>query len=109
MTKLDPIKSVDDFASSTRYLGTNAQELLMECMKDELTFYSNRHESYMTYFFCSLDPDAFSCIISDVDINAFQKKVLEASSQYLSSLDGRDVLLQLDQVGEFANDCGGVE
>jgi len=95
MTNLDPTKSVGDFASSTRYLGMNAQELLMECMKDETTFYSNRHESYITYFFCCLDPDAFSCFISDVDINAFKKKVLEASTQYLSMLQSPTTLRRL--------------
>lgn len=109
MTNFDQSKSVDDFASSTRHLGMNAQELLMECMKDEATSYSNRYGSYMTYFFCFLDPDTFTTAISDADITSFQKKVLDASMKYLSSLEGREATLQLDQVGEFSKDCGSVE
>lgn len=109
MTNLDPIKSAVDFTNSTLRLGVNPQELLMQCMKDEMTFYSNRHGCYMTYFFCFLDPDAFTSIISDADINSFQKKVLDASIKYLSSLDGREATLQLDQAGEFSKDCGSAE
>lgn len=109
MTNFDPSKSADDFTTSTRHLGMNAQELLMQCMEDESTCYSNRYGSYMTSFFYFLDPDAFTNIISDADINSFQKKVLDASMKYLSSLEGRDAPLQLDQVGEFAKDCGSVQ
>lgn len=109
MNYFDSSKSADEFASSTRYLGMSAQELLMQCMEDESTFYSNRYGSYMTSFFCFLDPDAFTYFISDADINSFQKKVLDASMKYLSSLEGRDAPLQLDQVGEFAKDCGSVQ
>lgn len=109
MTNFDPSKSADDFTSSTRHLGMNAQELLMQCMEDESTCYSNRYGSYMTSFFYFLDPDAFTNIISDADINSFQKKVLDASMKYLSTIKNLQASTKTGETGKIATKKGRME
>lgn len=61
------------------------RDLFEISMSDPMTFFSEKHDCYMSAFFHVLDVDLFPGTISEVTHDAFLQKMREAAELYLKT------------------------